>query len=292
MPDLALTILEDIAVVGARGADSVNFLQGQLSRDLAQLPDGGAVLAGLHSPQGRCLAVLRVLRVTHDHLLLVLPADLSDMVRQLLTRHVLRAKVRLEDAGAAWRVYGATGPDAAAAGSTRLSVALDGAGLRQLILAPRGEPLPDGDIVSRDSWRLDDIAAGLPEIVAATSGQFVAQMLNLDLLDAISFSKGCYTGQEIIARAHYRGQVKRRMQRFHTGSDLPLLPGDRVRLTDGRAAQVVMAAPAEGGGQQFLGVTTLPGSVVQVVEPGADLETGPAMALPAVALPLPYLLPG
>ncbi|HUG72210.1 MAG TPA: hypothetical protein VMK82_02190 [Steroidobacteraceae bacterium] len=292
MPDLALTILDDLAVIGARGADAVDFLQGQLSRDLAQLPDGGAVLAGLHNPQGRCLAVLRVLRVTHDHLLLVLPAEISETVRPLLTRYVLRARVRLEDAGTAWRVYGATGPDAAAAGSTRLSLAMDAEGLRQLILAPQGEPLPDGEIVSRDSWRLDDIAAGLPEIGSATSGQFVAQMLNLDLLDAISFSKGCYTGQEIIARAHYRGQVKRRMQRFFTESDLPLPPGERVRLTDGRTAQVVMSAPAGGDGQEFLGVTTLPGSGGHAAEPSGGSDAVPDVAFPCVALPLPYLLPG
>jgi folate-binding protein YgfZ len=199
--------------------------------------------------------VLRVVRVAHDQLLLMLPADLAGSVRALLARYVLRARVRLEDVGTAWHVYGAAGADAAAAASTRLSVPMDAEGLRQLIVAPRGEPMPDGEIVARDSWRLDDIAAGLPEIGNATSGLFVAQMLNLDLLDAISFSKGCYTGQEIIARAHYRGQVKRRMQRFFTESDLSLPAGGRVRLVDGRMAQVVMAATADGG-QEFLAVTT------------------------------------
>lgn len=289
MTDLALTILDDLAVIGTRGADAVNFLQGQLSRDLTPLADGGAVLAGLHTPQGRCLAVLRVVRVTHDHLLLVLPAELAGSVRALLTRYVLRARVRLEDAGTAWRIYGATGSDAAAAASTRLSVPMDAEGLRQLIVAPRGEPLPDGELVARDSWRLDDIAAGLPEIGSATSGQFVAQMLNLDLLEAISFSKGCYTGQEIIARAHYRGQVKRRMQRFFTESDLPLPPGGRVRLVDGRTAQVVMAAAADGG-QEFLAVTTLP-CASGPADTGGDADTTAGVAFPFIPLPLPYLLP-
>jgi folate-binding protein YgfZ len=290
MTDLALTMLDDLAVIGTRGADAVNFLQGQLSRDLTGLSDGGALLAGLHTPQGRCLAVLRVVRVTHDHLLLVLPTDLAATVRALLARYVLRAKVQLEDAGTAWRIYGATGSDAAAAASSRLSVPMDAEGLRQLIVAPRGEPLPDGEVAARDSWRLDHIAAGLPEIGSATSGQFVAQMLNLDLLDAISFNKGCYTGQEIIARAHYRGQVKRRMQRFFTESDLPLSAGGRMRLVDGRTAQVVMAATTEGG-QEFLAVTTLPGASGLAADTGGEADTLPEVALPFIPLPLPYQLP-
>ena len=96
----------------------------------------------------------------------------------------------------------------------------------------------------------------MPEIGAATSGLFTAQMLNLDLIDAVSFSKGCYTGQEIIARAHYLGQVKRRMQRFHTDDERELQPGSRIDLADGRRAQVVMASAAEGGGQELLAVTS------------------------------------
>ena len=83
MPDLALTKLDDLAVLSARGADAVKFLQGQLSQDLAPLLDGDAVLAGLHNPQGRCIAVLRVLRVTREQLLLVLPAELAEPVRQV-----------------------------------------------------------------------------------------------------------------------------------------------------------------------------------------------------------------
>jgi folate-binding protein YgfZ len=289
MPDLALTRLDDLAVTAARGPDAVGFLQGQLSRDLSLLEDGGAALAGLHNPQGRCLAVLRVLRIAADQLLLVHPAELAGMIRPLLGRYVLRARLKIEDVDAAWRVYGATGPDAAAAASTRLSMQVDATGSRQLIVAPRNEPLPDGDLVTRELWRLDDIAAGLPEVLTATSGMFVAQMLNLDLLGAISFDKGCYTGQEIIARAHYRGQVKRRMQRFITASDFPLDPGVRLQLADGRTAQVVTAAPSDGGGQEFLAVTTLAGGAA-AEEPGEHAAGTPAAGdrIDSVQLPLPY----
>jgi folate-binding protein YgfZ len=283
MPELALTRLDDLAVIAVRGTDAVPFLQGQLSQDLEGIADGGATLAGLHNPQGRCLAVLRLLRICADQWLLILPAELAQPVRQLLARYVLRARVKIEDADAVWRIYGITGPDAAAAASTRLSLPMDATGTRQMIVAPRQEPPPDGDAVTRELWRLDDIAAGVPEILGATSGAFVAQMLNLDLLGAISFDKGCYTGQEVIARAHYRGQVKRRMQRFVTGSTAVLAPGTRLQLQDGRQAQVVIAAPSDGGGQEFLAVTTLPtaGSL-------EDAEAPAASRIDSAQLPLPY----
>ena len=263
----------------------MSFLQGQLSQDIETLAAQGAVMAGLHNPQGRCLAVPRLLHLGADHVLLVLPADVADSVRQHLSRYVLRAQVKIEDAGAAWRVYGVTGPDAEAAASTRLHMPVGSDGMRQIILAPRGEPLPEGEAVDRDSWRLDDIADGIPEIAKATSGLWVAQMLNLDLLGAISFEKGCYTGQEVIARAHYRGQVKRRMQRFFTEADLPLLPAERVMLEDGRPAQIVMAAPSPAGGQEFLAVTANTAATVE----DAVGETSPATLFVACsALPLPY----
>jgi folate-binding protein YgfZ len=285
MPDLSLTILDDLAVLSARGADTVGFLQGQLSQDITQLARRSSLLAGLHNPQGRCVAVLRLIRLADDHVLMVLPEDLAAAVRTLLARYVLRSKVKIEDVSPAWRIYGVSGPDAAAAASTRIAVAVDPGGLRQLIVAPRNEPLPEGEREGRDEWRRADITAGLPEIVAATSGLFIAQMLNLDLLDAISFSKGCYTGQEIIARAHYRGTVKRRMRRFATDSEQPLEPGDKVQLADGRSAQIVMATHGEMEGQEFLAVTTLG------PDPGAETAAGsdtPDAALFAVQLPLPY----
>src|SRR5690606_27994597 len=163
----------------------------------SRLDESGSLLAGLHNPQGRCLAVLRVLKLAPDQFLLVLPLEQAEAIRNLLARYVLRAKVTLNDAGTSWRIYGLTGPDAAAAVSTRLSVAMDGDGMRYMVVAPRGEPMPEGDPEPRDAWRLDDIRAGLPELRPATSGLFVAQMLNLDLVGGISFQKGCYTGQEV-----------------------------------------------------------------------------------------------
>jgi folate-binding protein YgfZ len=288
MPDLNLIELDDLAVIAARGADTVPFLQGQLSQDLGLLAARGALLAGLHNPQGRVVAVLRLLWLGDDHVLIVLPAALAETVRQLLGRYVLRSRVTITDAGTNWRVYGVTGPDAGAVASTRLAMAMDGSAMRQLIVAPRGEPLPECDAGDRETWRLDDIRAGIPEITAATSGLFVAQMLNLDLLDAISFSKGCYTGQEVIARAHYRGQVKRRMQRFFTPSLVELVPSERVQLADGRSAQIVMSSPTDEGEQEFLAVAPLLASLETNAEPAT---TGLTPLLRCTPMPLPYALP-
>jgi tRNA-modifying protein YgfZ len=286
MPDLHYTNLDDLAVLDVRGADTTGFLQGQLSNDMQLLAGRGSLLAALSSAQGRVIAVLRLLQVAPDQVLVVLPAELSETVRQLLSKYVLRAKVKITAVDTAWRVYGVTGPDAAAAAVTRLYMTLDAGGWRQMIVAPRSEPLPEAEPTSRESWRLADIEAGVPELSAATSGSFVAQMLNLDLLDAISLTKGCYTGQEVIARAHYRGQVKRRMQRFHTDSAQRMNPGERVRLHDGRVAQIVMAAD-DGAGQQFLAVT----QSMQAAD-GGESPTADGPALPdSQQLPLPYVLP-
>jgi tRNA-modifying protein YgfZ len=287
MADLLITLLDDLAVLAVRGPDAGAFLQGQLSSDIDQFGEKPALIAGLHNPQGRCIAVLRLLRVENDQILIILPAELAAAVVAHLSKYVLRARVRIDIVSGQWRVYGAAGPDAEAVASTRLGAPMDASGLRQLIVAPRAEPPPDGDPQPREAWMLEDIAAGLPQVVPATSGAFTAQMLNLDLVGAISFSKGCYTGQEIIARAHYLGHARRRMQRFFTAAWQPLEPGMRITLADGRRAQVVMACETENGGQEFLAVTTLPSAPGQTVVDEAD-AAGSADRISAEQLALPY----
>ncbi len=148
------------------------------------------------------------------------------------------------------------------------------------------EVLAEADGGNATRSRAADIAAGLPQVYVATSEKFVAQMLNLDCIGAIAFDKGCYTGQEVIARAHYRGRVKRRMQRFATRTPLaaPLRPGDALRLGDGRRLELVDALVLADGRAEFLAVGPLPGGA----------EESPAAALPLIdcdTLPLPYALP-
>ncbi len=129
---------------------------------------------------------------------------------------------------------------------------------------------------------------------AATTEAFIAQMLNLDVLGAIAFDKGCYTGQEVIARAHYRGRVKRRMQRFRSASALRLSPGATGQLRDGRRYRVVEAVQLADGRCEFLAVTPMGGGQDEpgdVAAAGAPRDTESATPLDAEQLALPYSLP-
>lgn len=348
--------LSDLGVLRVRGPDAVRFLQGQLSNDLALLERAGSLLAGLHNPQGRTIALLRLLRLDNEDILALVPRELLAPVAARLARFVLRSKVQLADDTAAWRLRGlvqaaapaglaikvaetpaAAGPArwisvtpahgagavggagamkgeenaeasraAGAAGSTGAAQAAKTSEAAEAAAAERG---------ARREWRLLDIAAGLPQVYASTSEQFVAQMLNLDAVGAISFSKGCYTGQEVIARAHYRGRVKRRMQRWRTAHPAQLAPGDAVRLADGRALRVVEAATLSDGRCELLAVAPLAPSdsrdppdtsgtsgTCGTSGTSADADGGAgdapgaqggaqSITLEAESLPLPYELP-
>ncbi|HEY4215402.1 MAG TPA: hypothetical protein VGM84_28275 [Steroidobacteraceae bacterium] len=269
--------LDHLGVLRAHGPDAIRFLQGQLSHDISKLGPRRSLLAGYHNPQGRAIALLRLVYVADDDVLAILPRELIPVVVSRLSKVVLRAKVKIADASSEWTVSGhmeAPGHSAALAARVDSSP-------RVLVLehSPGTGERPRGD---RSVWHRLDIAAGLPQVYASTSEEFVAQMLNLDVLDGIAFDKGCYTGQEVIARAHYRGKVKRRLQRFVTTT--PLAPGTDGRLADGRAFKVVDAVALPDGRYEFLAVTP--------TATGAPDESPSAVPVTtADSLPLPYELP-
>jgi tRNA-modifying protein YgfZ len=268
-------------VLAFTGPDAGRFLQGQLSADTEKLAPGAGTLAGLHNPQGRTVALLALTRAGVDQILAALPAELLEPVAQRLRKYVLRAKVRIEDLSSSMRVIGA------AAGPRDAAIPQVDWGDRRLLLIPK-ERLPPVLRGSRAKWQRDDVRQGLPQVYVATSEQFVAQMLNLDLLGAIAFDKGCYTGQEVIARAHYRGRVKRRMQRWLNGSGTELRPGDVAHGPDGRALTVVCGASSESA-QEILAV----GSFAVGGQPAAEIASparGDGIEV-AGPLPLPYPLP-
>jgi folate-binding protein YgfZ len=268
-----------LGVLAFRGADAARFLQGQLSADTEKLAPGASTLAGLHNAQGRVIAMLALARAAPDEILAVLPRELGALVAQRLGKYLFRAKVRISDESDALRVLGMpAGPDAAGG----ISVAW---GERRLLVVPRGLERID-TATSPAAWERADIAAGIPQVYAATSESFVAQMLNLDLLGAIAFDKGCYTGQEVVARAHYRGRVKRRMQRWLNTSGTGLRPGDAARSRDGRALTVVRVAHDGKDGEELLAIGNFAPSTEPAAEPaaaGGVIVDGP--------LPLPYSLP-
>lgn len=290
-------MLDDFGVLRIQGPDTLRFLQGQLSNDMELLQPRQSLLAGLHNPQGRTVAVLRLFALAANDVLVVLPRDLAAPVLSRLRRYVLRAKLTLGDESPAWGVVGVRTPaPEAPAIASGVAACVDGSASRWMLVMPHpgiagNIQLPAGTrALSRGEWRQADIAAGLPQVYAATSEAFVAQMLNLDCVSAVSFRKGCYTGQEIIARAHYRGRVKRRMQRFRVRAHAVPAPGDTGRLGDGRSFVVVDATPSGEAAIELLAVAPLTAAGNQDEGDAGDTRRQ-LVVLDAEALPLPYPLP-
>jgi tRNA-modifying protein YgfZ len=291
--------LDSLGVLHASGADAVSFLQGQLSNDLRLLTAGRSLLAGYHSPQGRTIALLRLVELSPGDLIAVLPRELVGAVVARMSKFILRAKVRLADESALWSIAGlvagpeepATVPQPAALpaaldavtrtdGSITVRVAVTPA--RWLAVHPAGAATAQPTAAGA-GWERLAVASGEPEVYAATSEEFVAQMLNLDVLGAIAFDKGCYTGQEVIARAHYRGRVKRRLQRFVTRLPQTLAPGDAGELADGRVLKVVRTVQRPDGTSEFLAVAP--------VAAGETATSANPVPIDAEPLALPYSLP-
>jgi len=296
--------LEHLGVLRFAGPDAVPFLQGQLSNDVRRLTPGRTLLAAYSSAQGRVLAILHLLPHSSG-ILAVLPRELAEVTRERLRKFVLRAKVAIENLSDAWIVAGfhdeaalrAAGHEPPTAGTSYREI--DGVGIAALagdpgrfwVVSPRADAGVSAVSVEHD-WRLADIRAGLPQIYAATSESFVAQMLNLDLLDGISFSKGCYTGQEIIARTQHLGRIKRRMLRLSLPHGEWLL-GGTAELADGRSGRLIELASVEAG-FEALAVVSLERDPAGAAA-GVGLEgLGGLGALGGlgvgVELPLPYAL--
>ena len=282
---LSATVISPLAHLGAiraSGPEAESFLQNQLSNDVRQLGPSSAQLASYNSAKGRVLDLFG-LRREAGSILLETRRDTLPATLKRLRMFVLRSKVVLEDLGDAYSAFGIAGPQAAALLSEAGLpapvndwdwLAADGAtvlrrpgiGVRYSVhaapeqlaalwsrLAPQARP------VGSAAWRLLDVLAGLPAIHPQTADHFVAQMLNLDRLGAISFTKGCYPGQEIVARMHYLGNLKRRM--FLCRVEIAVAaPGAAVHAADGDAqtiGEVVESAPHPEGGTALLAVLQL-----------------------------------
>jgi folate-binding protein YgfZ len=231
----ALTRLTQLGVIMVTGPQAREYLQGQVTADLERLDAGQVQLACCNSAQGRVQAVLWMIE-RRDGIALVLPASLIESTVARLRKYVLRAKVKIE--AATDLQVGFVPRDVTLPTTDGLShFTLPGVDSRVAIGA-FDAPV---DATSERDWKLAYLRAGLPQVYPETHEAFVAQMLNIDLLGGISFEKGCYTGQEIIARAHFRGTVKRRMFLFRTDGSSPA-PGTRVLAGDHHAGDVVDAA--------------------------------------------------
>ncbi len=213
-------------LLSVKGDEARDFLHAQLTNDIEHLPAERAALAGWCSAKGRLLATFLVIPAPGGFLL-QLARDLAPAVAKRLGMFVLRAKVKVADESAAWAQYGLWEPDGGrpevAWQGERATVRV-GEG-RFLEIVPAAAPALEA-LADESKWALAEIRAGRPLITAATQDQFVPQMVNLEKLGAVDFRKGCYPGQEIVARAQYRGQVKRRMVQLPAPAGAALQPGE------------------------------------------------------------------
>jgi tRNA-modifying protein YgfZ len=290
--------LPDVGCIEVSGADARAFLHAQLTRDIAELGDDLAPLAAWCDPRGRVRALFRVLDAG-DRWLLIAPRDIIDSATKRLRMFVLRSKVTLAtsaDAATAVAIVGEAGETLAARGllpAPRRDAVIRRDDLHAIRIGPELVQLvgPRALIEALDLGfehgspalaELAEVRLGLPAVTAALAERFVPQMLNLDLLDAISFDKGCYQGQEVIARVHHLGSVKRRMRRYAVGAT-SAVPLTEIVDSQGRAiGEIVRIAPAADGCELL--------AVVEQPITGAD-PTIVGNAGPLIAQALPYDVP-
>jgi folate-binding protein YgfZ len=305
--------LPDLGLLHVSGADALRFLHGQLTNDVEGLAHGQARWFGYCTAKGRLLSVFLGWR-EDDTVALTVARPLAQALARRLSMYVLRAKARVADVCGERVLFGLGGQGARAAlerlglavpapmeiaraGATTIvglpAVQVAGTDCpRWLLSLPSGEAVaawqrlaaadPGLAPVSSEAWRWTEVLAGVPRIVTATSEHFVPQMLNLDLSGGVSFTKGCYPGQEIVARTHYLGKQRRRMQLGRVRGAAPA-PGSDVADAAGQpVGRVALAAAAPDGGAALLYEAQL-----------AAVAGGPLSASGAPIEPgdLPYALP-
>ncbi len=297
----------DLGVLAFTGPDAEAFLQGQLSSDLKALAPATVQWSSYNSPKGRMLATLLLWREGQESIRAVIPAELAEPLRKRLSMYVLRSKVSVADISGTHTLVGIGGANAAALAQSAFGRAPD----RGQSLVGESHTLlglPDGRIIAvmaatldattagslsahgravgPEIWRWLGVRAGVPTIHATTQDQFVLQMANWDLLGGVSFQKGCYPGQEIVARMQYLGKLKERMHLFHVDGVAPLaatrIYGDS--FGDQACGTVVDAASAPGGGADLL-------AVVQLSALDGALRLGAPDGALLLRMPLPYGIP-
>jgi len=301
-----LVPLTHTALLRAEGEDAAVYLHNLMSNDIKKLPLHGAQLNSFNSAKGRMLASFTVWRDNTGYLL-QLSADLAAAIHKKLGMFIMRSKVRLTDATPDYALIGLAGAGAA--------TALDGAGLN---LPPETMTVSQGNIqivrvdnnrlvlvvpvaqaadvwkklaahgaqaAGTAAWHWLDIRAGVPQITAATQDEFVAQMLNFELIGGVDFKKGCYPGQEIVARTQYLGKLKKRMYLAHVEADVAPQSGADLyspEFGEQSCGKLLAVAPAPQTGYDVLAVLQI--SAVEGNQVTLGSTSGPALGIEA----LPY----
>lgn len=301
-----ITPLVHQGLISVLGPDAEKFLQGQLSCDLADVRSIGSRLGAHCNIKGHMLSLFRLMRV-HEGFWLRCQRELLTNSQALLNKYMIFSKAESADISDDFVGLGCSGPGAAVLVDRVLGQVpseVDGVYSSEGILAVRLpgkrfelwlgreqaiKTLPElvqfAPLGTTEQWELGEIRAGIPDLRPETVEAFIPQMTNLQALHGVSFTKGCYTGQEIVTRLQHRGQLKRPMYRAAVTSDACPQPGTRLHTADKEnIGQVVLAAPSEAGRFELLAVI-----VKDLAETAPILlgnQQGPALEL----LDLPYQL--
>lgn len=286
--------LDHLGVIRVEGDDAAKFIHGQLTHDFSLLGADQARLCALCSPKGRMLASFIGFKRSPTEILLVCNRDILQATLKRLSMFVMRAKAKLSDASADFSIWGLVQPVAATdkpwqlvvEGEANAIVLYPAAGMgRRLLVVPADSVMPAQPVLSASLWAWAEVLSGIATISAPVVDAFVPQMLNYESVDGVSFKKGCYPGQEVVARSQFRGTLKRRGFVVHCPAALDVGqeifgPQDDSQPV-GTVAQV--AADPAGG---FVAIASL--QVAAAEAGGLKLagESGAAVDL----LPLPYRL--
>lgn len=310
--DNILMNLTQLGEIRVSGDDAESFLQGQFSNDVALLDGSNSQLSSYCSPKGRILATFRLYK-TGDAYHLLIPADTVAATIKRLRMYVLMSKVELQDLSDSRVRIGLSGTNARQALTSRFKqvpektdqLTVDGSlhiinipgkhdrfiliddttAIQNTWKSLSQEFTPGGHVC----WTQMDIYAGLPSIVAETTDAFVPQMVNLHAINGVSFSKGCYPGQEIVARMYYLGKLKRRMYRAHVETEIMPHPGDEIFSASSDSGQgagkIVSVSPDTNGGYSVLAVIQV--SVAEKNDACLLNTQGPVLNI----IDLPYEVP-
>ena len=297
--------LTHLGVIRAVGEDAVTFLQSQLTQDVAQLDLAHARLAAFCNAKGRMQASFVLFKRSPQEVLLICSRDILAATLKRLSMFVMRAKAKLSDASSEFSLYGVTGSAiesiAGSAHATWGKVDFEASNLvflypaagqpRALLCAPAGSP-PQGNPIDVGLWHWLEVQSGIAMITQPIFEAFVPQMLNYESVGGVNFKKGCYPGQEIVARSQFRGTLKRRAYLVHT--DGAPAVGQEVfhaHDTDQPCGLVAAAAANPGGG--FDAIVSMQASVAADTQAHPDeqrLTLGSATGASLTLLPLPYAL--
>ena len=291
--------LAHLGVIQITGADAASFIHGQLSNDFVLLPDGGARLAALCTAKGRMQASFIGIRNNSSDIRLVCSRDLLAPTLKRLSMFVLRAKATLRDASEDFALWGLRGQaclpmphntpwTCARFGSADLVQLYPANGqARQLWMGSGGEAPPPAALLDAQQWALGEVLSGVATVSAAVVEAFVPQMLNYESVDGVSFKKGCYPGQEIVARSQFRGTLKRRAYILVGDPQASLSPGQALfsSLDAEQACGTVVQIAQAPTGQQFC-IASLQTEAAAQGSLHAGSAQGPALHI----VPLPYAL--